>query len=196
MSRVFRTSHAPRDRPPSPTPSPTVAPPRPACSTSCTSTDDENEKKALRAEVVVLNMGVARAIAHRYRQRGLAEDDLVQAAYVGLVKAVNGFDPTPRAGLPVLRGADRDRRGQALLPRLRLGRPAAAPGPGAAGPDRQAVERADPAARSLPEARARSRTTSASTSSPSSRRSPPTARSRRPRSTYRWGRTAPPPSVT
>ena len=86
-------SHAPRDRPPSPTPSPTVAPPPPGCSPSCTSTDDENEKKALRAEVVVLNMGVARAIAHRYRQRGLAEDDLVQAAYVGLVKAVNGFDP-------------------------------------------------------------------------------------------------------
>src|SRR4051812_801319 len=58
------------------------------------STDDERECAALRAEVVVLNMGVARAIAHRYRQRGLAEDDLVQAAYVGLVKAVNGFDPS------------------------------------------------------------------------------------------------------
>jgi RNA polymerase sigma-B factor len=57
-------------------------------------TDDEHERAALRAEVVVLNMGVARAIAHRYRQRGLAEDDLVQAAYVGLVKAVNGFDPS------------------------------------------------------------------------------------------------------
>jgi RNA polymerase sigma-B factor len=57
-------------------------------------TTDETERKALRAEVVVLNMGVARAIAHRYRQRGLAEDDLVQAAYVGLVKAVNGFDPS------------------------------------------------------------------------------------------------------
>ena len=36
-------------------------------------TDDENEKAALRAEVVVLNMGVARAIAHRCRQRGLAD---------------------------------------------------------------------------------------------------------------------------
>jgi RNA polymerase sigma-B factor len=57
-------------------------------------TTDEDEKKALRAEVVVLNMGVARAIAHRYRQRGLAEEDLVQVAYVGLVKAVNGFDPS------------------------------------------------------------------------------------------------------
>src|SRR3954454_1935728 len=58
------------------------------------STDDEREREVLRAEVVVLNMGVARAIAHRYRQRGLAEDDLVQAAYVGLVKAANGFDPS------------------------------------------------------------------------------------------------------
>src|SRR3954454_5674170 len=57
-------------------------------------TDDERERDVLRAEVVVLNMGVARAIAHRYRQRGLAEDDLVQAAYVGLVKAANGFDPS------------------------------------------------------------------------------------------------------
>ena len=56
-------------------------------------TDDKDEIERLRAEVVVLNMGVARAIAHRYRQRGLAEDDLVQAAYVGLVKAANGFDP-------------------------------------------------------------------------------------------------------
>ncbi len=56
-------------------------------------TDDQHERESLRAEVVVLNMGVARAIAHRYRRRGLAEDDLEQAAYVGLVKAVNGFDP-------------------------------------------------------------------------------------------------------
>src|SRR3954454_11657187 len=64
------------------------------------STDDERECAALRAEVVVLNMGVARAIAHRYRQRGLAEDDLVQAAYVGLVKAVNGFYPSHEREFP------------------------------------------------------------------------------------------------
>jgi len=58
------------------------------------STDDEAERKLLRAEVVVLNMRLARAIAHRYRRRGLAEEDLVQAAYLGLVKAVEGFDPS------------------------------------------------------------------------------------------------------
>ncbi len=56
-------------------------------------TDDEHERAAKREQVVVLNMGVARAIAHRYRQRGLNLDDLIQVAYVGLVKAVNGFDP-------------------------------------------------------------------------------------------------------
>jgi RNA polymerase sigma-B factor len=58
------------------------------------STDDEAVRKLLRAEVVVLNMRLARVIAHRYRRRGLADDDLVQAAYVGLVKAVEGFDPS------------------------------------------------------------------------------------------------------
>jgi RNA polymerase sigma-B factor len=55
-------------------------------------TDDELEQKRLRDEVVVLNMGVARAIATRYRERGIAMEDLMQAAYVGLVKAVQGFD--------------------------------------------------------------------------------------------------------
>jgi RNA polymerase sigma-B factor len=57
-------------------------------------TSDELEQKRLRDEVVVLNMGVARAIAARYRDRGIGKDDLMQAAYVGLVKAVQGFDPS------------------------------------------------------------------------------------------------------
>jgi RNA polymerase sigma-B factor len=57
-------------------------------------TSDDLEQKRLRDEVVVLNMGVARAIAARYRDRGIGKDDLMQAAYVGLVKAVQGFDPS------------------------------------------------------------------------------------------------------
>ena len=57
-------------------------------------TTDKMEQKRLRDEIVVLNMGVARAIASRYRDRGIAREDLLQAAYVGLVKAVQGFDPT------------------------------------------------------------------------------------------------------
>ncbi|MGZ4438339.1 MAG: SigB/SigF/SigG family RNA polymerase sigma factor [Nocardioides sp.] len=55
---------------------------------------DDATRHLLRDEVVVLNMGVARSIAHRYKRRGLNLDDLVQVAYVGLVKAVNGFDPS------------------------------------------------------------------------------------------------------
>lgn len=41
----------------------------------------------------MLNMPVARAIAHRYRHRGLSEEDLDQVAYLALVKAARRFDP-------------------------------------------------------------------------------------------------------
>jgi len=54
---------------------------------------DPDVRRLLRDEVVMINMAVARAIAQRYSKRGLHLDDLVQVAYLGLVKAVNGFDP-------------------------------------------------------------------------------------------------------
>ena len=56
----------------------------------CTSPEDE---RRLRHELVVLNVPVATSIAMRYRARGESVEDLVQAAHLGLVKAVNGFDP-------------------------------------------------------------------------------------------------------
>jgi RNA polymerase sigma-B factor len=43
---------------------------------------------------VVLNMGIARAIASRYRGKGIADEDLTQAAYMALLKAARGFDPS------------------------------------------------------------------------------------------------------
>jgi len=55
-------------------------------------TADPVERKRLQDEVVVLHMGLAKAIAMRYRGRGIAEDDLVQAASMALVKAARGFD--------------------------------------------------------------------------------------------------------
>jgi RNA polymerase sigma-B factor len=58
-----------------------------------TSSQDEETRSLLREEVVLLNMQVARAIANRYRSRGIVLDDLQQVAFLGLVKAVNGFDP-------------------------------------------------------------------------------------------------------
>ncbi|MGH3444042.1 MAG: sigma-70 family RNA polymerase sigma factor, partial [Nocardioidaceae bacterium] len=53
----------------------------------------DHRVERLRDQLVVLNMGVAESIAKRYRRRGIADDDLAQAAYLGLVKAVRGFDP-------------------------------------------------------------------------------------------------------
>ncbi len=55
--------------------------------------DDPVEVAALREEVVLLNRGVAEAVAARYRNRGIPQDDLEQVAYEGLTKAVLRFDP-------------------------------------------------------------------------------------------------------
>jgi RNA polymerase sigma-B factor len=67
-------------------------------------------RSTLLGEVVELNMGVAEALARRYRDRGVAADDLQQVAFLALVKAANGFD-TARAGtdfltyaVPTIRG--------------------------------------------------------------------------------------------
>ncbi len=53
----------------------------------------KSERAQLLAEVVELNMGVAEAIASRYRRRGVADDDLQQVAYLALTKAARKFDP-------------------------------------------------------------------------------------------------------
>jgi len=55
-------------------------------------TDDPVERKRLQDEVVVLHMGLARAIAARYRGRGIAEEDLTQAATMALLKSARNFD--------------------------------------------------------------------------------------------------------
>jgi RNA polymerase sigma-B factor len=51
---------------------------------------NEAERIRLRERLVVVNVPVATSIALRYRSRGEAVEDLVQAAHL---KAVNGFDP-------------------------------------------------------------------------------------------------------
>ncbi len=57
-------------------------------------TDDEVERKRLHDEVIVLNSGIAHAIATRYRGRGVAGDDLTQIAFLGMWKAIQRFDPS------------------------------------------------------------------------------------------------------
>lgn len=72
-------------------------------------TDDDSEAAALRERVVLINRGVADAVASRYRNRGVPLDDLRQVAYEGLTKAVRRFDPSLRNDLltfavPTIRG--------------------------------------------------------------------------------------------
>ncbi|MFI9561108.1 SigB/SigF/SigG family RNA polymerase sigma factor [Nonomuraea endophytica] len=49
-------------------------------------------KARLRERLVETHTWMARALARRYRNRGEPNEDLLQAAYVGMVKAINGFD--------------------------------------------------------------------------------------------------------
>ncbi|UYM07386.1 sigma-70 family RNA polymerase sigma factor [Solicola gregarius] len=55
-------------------------------------TTDDDERCRIRERVTTVNMSIARSIARRFRDRGEPAGDLEQVAYVGLVKAVNGFD--------------------------------------------------------------------------------------------------------
>jgi len=49
--------------------------------------------RSLRNELVERHLGIAHHLAHRYRHRGVADEDLVQVATIGLLKSVERFDP-------------------------------------------------------------------------------------------------------
>jgi RNA polymerase sigma-B factor len=73
------------------------------------STHSPDEKHRLLEQVVLINRGVADAVAARFRNRGVSQDDLRQVAYEGLTKAVHRFDPKLRNDLltyavPTIRG--------------------------------------------------------------------------------------------
>ena len=50
-------------------------------------------RKQLETEAALLNMDMARSVASRYWGRGESPEDLTQVAYLGLMKAIHGFDP-------------------------------------------------------------------------------------------------------
>src|SRR5947208_1493179 len=54
----------------------------------------ESRDPALRNELVTAHLGLAEYLARRFDNRGEHVDDLVQVASVGLVKAVDRFDPS------------------------------------------------------------------------------------------------------
>lgn len=78
-----------------------------------TGADDEDERfrrfaathdRALRNELVEQHLGLAHHFAARYRRSGVEEDDLHQVAFLGLVKAVDRFDPDRGAAFSTFAG--------------------------------------------------------------------------------------------
>ena len=71
--------------------------------------DDAAAQQAAVGELVELHLDVARAIAGRYRRRGIAADDLEQVASLALIRAVHHYE-TERGteflayAVPVIRG--------------------------------------------------------------------------------------------
>lgn len=54
----------------------------------------ENEELSKRAleELVLLNRGLVRSVALRFRDRGIEHEDLIQIGTMGLIKAIRSFD--------------------------------------------------------------------------------------------------------
>lgn len=51
-----------------------------------------HERAAIEEQIVMVNMAMARSAVRRFRGRGIADEDIEQVAYLGLVRAVQGFD--------------------------------------------------------------------------------------------------------
>ena len=54
---------------------------------------DDPGRAAARDEVVTMHMALVHHLARRYRERGESYDDLVQVGTIGLIKAVDRFEP-------------------------------------------------------------------------------------------------------
>jgi RNA polymerase sigma-B factor len=63
-----------------------------------------SRSRTLRNQLVERHMGLAAHIANRFRRQGGADDDLRQVAMVGLVKAVDRFDPEYGAAFSAFAG--------------------------------------------------------------------------------------------
>ena len=65
--------------------------------------------ESLREELVAAYIGLAKAMARQFSNRGESLDDLMQIAYVGLISAIDRFDPERRVefttyAIPTIKG--------------------------------------------------------------------------------------------
>jgi len=58
-----------------------------------TSADDPRARESAREELIRLHLPMADFLARRFRNRGEPTDDLRQVAAIGLIKAIDGYDP-------------------------------------------------------------------------------------------------------
>ena len=65
-----------------------------------------------REALIIRYSGLARAIARRFSRRGLQYDDIVQSGYLGLIQAVDRFDPA--RGVPLQAYAARTIEGEIM----------------------------------------------------------------------------------
>ena len=70
----------------------------------------DNQERSVRNELVEAHRGLAARIANDYRGRGVDLDDLVQIAMLGILKAVERFDPD--RGIPFSSFASRTVNGE------------------------------------------------------------------------------------
>ena len=79
-----------------------------ALTARCSSAPTSGDQHA-RAQLVDRFLPLARQLARRYQRGGEPLDDLIQVASLGLLKAIDRFDPEPRDRVLELRRADHPR---------------------------------------------------------------------------------------
>ena len=67
---------------------------------------------AAREALILRYSGLARAIARRFARRGMAHDDVLQSGYLGLIQAVDRYDPA--RGVPLQAYAARTIEGEIM----------------------------------------------------------------------------------
>jgi RNA polymerase sigma-B factor len=70
------------------------------------------DDSAAREQLVMRHTGLVRSIARRYSGRGLAQEDIEQTGYLGLIQAVDRYDPS--RGVPLRAYAARTIEGEIM----------------------------------------------------------------------------------